>query len=660
MSAISATIRILPAQLANQIAAGEVVERPASVVKELVENSLDSGANQIDIEIDKGGHKRICIRDNGGGIEKDQLALALSRHATSKISSLDDLEHIHSLGFRGEALASISSVARLTLTSKPKQQQQAWQAHAEGRDMQVQLNPVAHPDGSSVEVIDLFFNTPARRKFLRAEKTEFNHIDEVIRRISLSRFDVSFSLKHNGKLLRKYPALTAQTDHLKRLAAICNKDFAHSAIALDSHYQDMQLTGWIAPPEMADRQSDVQYFYVNDRMMRDKLINHAIRQAFEGVINPETSPNYVLYLHIPHNEVDVNVHPAKHEVRFHQARLVHDFIFRAISEGINQYFNSGAVQDGPSELSEVTPQHDYITPLQGFSTGTSENASVGTEDQSNNQIVREPFTPHHVQAHKLKDINSPSVNSYQQQTATTQDEPNYLASGKVGNHGSRHQVSSRSLTPSRSANSSNNLSAQALKGYQQLMSANVDPDKALSNPLDNSSACFPLDDKSVLIFCNEKHYLIPINTLLAAHIGLFFDEKSAIAQPLLMPVSIAVDKPILAHAQSIYEPLLNNRVEIGWSQKRIILRKVPSGMRHLPWANILPALFDEKINDEPVLREHLFHCIALYSPKLTPLQVQQIWSELCVVPQASDSLINAAVALPLAKLISAHVEQKHR
>ncbi|WP_166425405.1 DNA mismatch repair endonuclease MutL [Paraglaciecola sp. 20A4] len=659
MSAISATIRILPAQLANQIAAGEVVERPASVVKELVENSLDSGASQIDIEIDKGGHKRICIRDNGGGIEKDQLALALSRHATSKISSLDDLEHIHSLGFRGEALASISSVARLTLTSKPKLQQQAWQAHAEGRDMQVQLNPVAHPDGSSVEVIDLFFNTPARRKFLRAEKTEFNHIDEVIRRISLSRFDVSFSLKHNGKLLRKYPALTVQTDHLKRLAAICNKDFAHSAIALDSHYQEMQLTGWIAPPEMADRQSDVQYFYVNDRMMRDKLINHAIRQAFEGAINPETSPNYVLYLHIPHHEVDVNVHPAKHEVRFHQARLVHDFIFRAISDGINQYFSSGAVQDGPSELAEVPPQHNYITPLQGSSTGPSENASIEAQDQSSHQFVREPLTSNHVQVNEINEFNRSSASDSQGRTIKTQDEQSYLPSGTMAHHGGTQRASNRSFAPGKSTKSSNNLSAQALIGYQQLMSSSVDLDTASPNSLDHISLCVPLDDKSVLIFYNERHYFVGINTLLEAHIALSFDEKNAITQPLLMPVSITADKSILARAQSIYEPLLNNRVDIGWSQKRIILRKVPSGMRHLPWANILPALFDESFSDEQQLREHLFRCIALYSPKLTPLQVQQVWSELCVVPQALDSLINVAVTLPLAKLISAHVEQKH-
>ena len=234
-------IQILPTRLANQIAAGEVVERPASVVKELVENSLDSGATSIEIDIEKGGHKRILIRDNGSGIPRDELPLALSRHATSKIAKLDDLEAICSLGFRGEALASISSVARLSLSSKPKEQAQAWQAQCEGRDMQVQLNPVAHPDGSSVDVVDLFFNTPARRKFLKTEKTEFSHIDEVIRRIALSRFDVSFSLKHNGKLLRKYPAVKLQSTELKRLSSICGKEFAEQSIELNSQYQQFEL-----------------------------------------------------------------------------------------------------------------------------------------------------------------------------------------------------------------------------------------------------------------------------------------------------------------------------------------------------------------------------------------------------------------------------------
>ncbi|MEP2654049.1 MAG: DNA mismatch repair endonuclease MutL, partial [Paraglaciecola sp.] len=356
-------IQILPARLANQIAAGEVVERPASVVKELVENSLDSGASNIDIEIEKGGHKRILIRDNGSGIAHEELALALSRHATSKISKLDDLEAISSLGFRGEALASISSVSRLTLSSKPDNQSQAWQAHCEGRDMEVQLNPIAHPIGSSVEVVDLFFNTPARRKFLRTEKTEFTHIDELVRRIALSRFDVGFTLKHNGKLLRKYPAKSAKANGVKRVGAICGQAFSEHSIELNSEYEDFRLTGWFTPPEYAKPQADFQYVYVNGRMMRDKLINHALRQAFEGVIADNCQSAYVLYLTLPADQVDVNVHPAKHEVRFHQARIVHDFIFRALNDALNQYLQGGNQDPNVQVLEPVVPNHDYITPL---------------------------------------------------------------------------------------------------------------------------------------------------------------------------------------------------------------------------------------------------------------------------------------------------------
>ena len=224
------TIQVLPAILANQIAAGEVVERPASVIKELVENSLDAGATQIDLEIDKGGQKRMLIRDNGKGIEKDQLSLALSRHATSKISCLDDLEQIASLGFRGEALASISSVSRLTMTSRTQSQSEAWQACTEGRDMDVVIQPAAHPVGTSVDVVDLFFNTPARRKFLRTEKTEFAHIDELIKRIALSRFDVSFTLKHNGKLVRKFPKASDQDGRFRRVKTILEMTLPRTAL----------------------------------------------------------------------------------------------------------------------------------------------------------------------------------------------------------------------------------------------------------------------------------------------------------------------------------------------------------------------------------------------------------------------------------------------
>ncbi|KLU99475.1 DNA mismatch repair protein MutL, partial [Photobacterium aquae] len=327
-------IQILPARLANQIAAGEVVERPASVVKELVENSLDAGATRIDIDIDKGGSRTIRIRDNGKGIPKDELELALSRHATSKIASLDDLEAIVSLGFRGEALASISSVSRLTLTSRTEEQEEAWSAYAEGRDMEVQLKPAAHPVGTTLEVLDLFFNTPARRKFLRTEKTEFGHIDELLKRIALSRMDVSINLRHNGKLIRQYRSASTQIQKERRLAAVCGSGFLNHALAVELAHGDLRLSGWICSPQGARAQNDIQYCYVNGRMMKDKLINHAIRQAYETSLTSDQYAAYVLFIEVDPHHVDVNVHPAKHEVRFHQARLVHDFICQGLQSAL--------------------------------------------------------------------------------------------------------------------------------------------------------------------------------------------------------------------------------------------------------------------------------------------------------------------------------------
>ncbi|WBM70260.1 DNA mismatch repair endonuclease MutL [Buttiauxella sp. WJP83] len=330
-------IQVLPPQLANQIAAGEVVERPASVVKELVENSLDAGATRIDIDIERGGAKLIRIRDNGCGIKKDELALALARHATSKIATLDDLEAIISLGFRGEALASISSVARLTLTSRTAEQSEAWQAYAEGREQDVTVKPAAHPVGTTLEVLDLFYNTPARRKFMRTEKTEFNHIDEIVRRIALARFDVSINLTHNGKVIRQYRAVAEGAPRERRLGAICGTAFLEHALAIEWQHGDLALRGWVAEPSATTPAlAEIQYCYVNGRMMRDRLINHAIRQACEDKLGALQQPAFVLYLEIDPHQVDVNVHPAKHEVRFHQSRLVHDFIYQGVLSVLQQ------------------------------------------------------------------------------------------------------------------------------------------------------------------------------------------------------------------------------------------------------------------------------------------------------------------------------------
>ncbi|QTL35878.1 DNA mismatch repair endonuclease MutL [Pseudoalteromonas viridis] len=364
------SIEILPARLANQIAAGEVVERPASVVKELVENSIDAGATRIQIDIERGGHKLIRIRDNGAGIVKDELTLALSRHATSKLKTLDDLECISSLGFRGEALASISSVSRLTLSSKPADQETAWQAFAEGRDMTVQIQPTAHPDGTTIEVKDLFFNTPARRKFLRTEKTEFSHIDELIKRIALSRFDLALTLTHNQKVIRQFRA-RPDPYSVERVAQVAGKVFAQQASFVESGHDGLKLYGWVLPVGCSNQ---TQYTYVNGRMMRDKLILHAIRQAFEETAGAVDTPGFVIYLELDPTQVDVNVHPAKHEVRFHQARLIHDFIVQAVKQvvlserpelplsdsGTSDVAHSSA-QSGPAAAPMAEPVSEQFT-----------------------------------------------------------------------------------------------------------------------------------------------------------------------------------------------------------------------------------------------------------------------------------------------------------
>lgn len=354
------SIKLLPAELANQIAAGEVVERPASVVKELVENSIDSGATKIEIEIAQGGHKRILVRDNGRGIDKDQLQLALSRHATSKIHCLDDLESIQSMGFRGEALASISSVSRLTLTSKPQAQPEAWQAQAFGREMQVEVRPAAHPTGTSVEVLDLFFNTPARRRFLRTEKTEFAHIDATFKRIALANQDLDFVLTHNGKRVKQLK----KTDSLaKRCRDLLGQFEQQALIEIDSQCSEARVYGFLVHPEHTSDHPDWQYSFVNHRPMRDKLINHAIKQALELMGLESTTPQYVLFVDVDPYQVDVNVHPAKHEVRFHQARAIHDFLVSTLRQAIERQVDLTQLGAQPI-VGAGHAQHHYDVPTQ--------------------------------------------------------------------------------------------------------------------------------------------------------------------------------------------------------------------------------------------------------------------------------------------------------
>ena len=341
-------IRLLDNRLANQIAAGEVVERPASVIKELLENSLDAGTQRLSVEVENGGVKLIRIRDDGHGIPKDELALALSRHATSKISALEDLEGVATLGFRGEALASISSVARLTLTSNVAGQESGWQVRVEGRDMVAQVTPAPHPVGTTIEVKDLFFNTPARRKFLRTEKTEFTHLEEVVKRLALSRFDVGFTLRHNQRNVHQLrPALT-QADKDRRVAALCGPKFIDSAVIIDVEVSGLKLSGWVGLPTFSRASSDLQYFFVNGRVIRDKLVAHAVRQAYRDVLYNGRHPAFVLYLELDPTQVDVNVHPTKHEVRFRDGRTVHNFLFSTLNRALGEVRPQDQVLPTPS------------------------------------------------------------------------------------------------------------------------------------------------------------------------------------------------------------------------------------------------------------------------------------------------------------------------
>jgi DNA mismatch repair protein MutL len=374
-------IQLLPSQLISQIAAGEVVERPASVVKELVENSLDAGATSISVEIEQGGSRLIRVRDDGDGIPREDLPLALARHATSKVSNLEQLERITSMGFRGEALASIASVSRLTLSSRERSAESGWRVQmADSGESEQQ--PAAQPQGTEVEVRDLFYNTPARRKFLRTEKTEFGHIDTLLKRLALGRFDVAFSLTHNQRAVFSLPIAVEEQERQRRIKELLGTAFLENARYMEQQAVGLRLHGWVANPTFSRSQADMQLFYVNGRVVRDKLISHAVRQAFQDVLFHGRHPAYVLYLELDPRLVDVNVHPAKHEVRFREGRMVHDFIFRSLQRALA----GPAAGDSPDS---EAPVHMGSSVSGIGMDGSAAVATVSTEQHSLSLGVRD-------------------------------------------------------------------------------------------------------------------------------------------------------------------------------------------------------------------------------------------------------------------------------
>ncbi|NOH50533.1 DNA mismatch repair endonuclease MutL [Vibrio rotiferianus] len=668
------TIKILPARLANQIAAGEVVERPASVVKELVENSLDSGATRIDIDIEKGGAKLIRVRDNGKGIVKDELGLALSRHATSKIHTLDDLEAIMSLGFRGEALASISSVSRLTMTSRPAAQEQAWSAYSEGRDMKVKLQPTAHPIGTSVEVLDLFFNTPARRKFLRTEKTEFAHIDELLKRVALSRFDVTINVRHNGKMIRQYRAAKNQLQTEKRIAAVCGNAFVRNMLRIELEHQGLKLHGWITTPEGARQQSDLQYCYVNGRMMRDKLINHAIRQSYETSLKPDQFAAYVLFIELDPHQVDVNVHPAKHEVRFHQARLVHDFIYQALADALAQ----SSVIDKPHVNESAFHHADPAEPIEPFETMTSvPEAASSPEPVSKPEQTGSPVPERVYQAidntpaypgrsdyeAKPRDRESSDASIREARAADSFKRTDWIESKPAPRPASSKEQRHAEPAPSK----------QEVRAYHELLQTpDFEPKKEAPKASVSTSAEVALPPvtalSKALAVVDEQFVLMSSNSgvaLVALPRAEFYRTKGQLtpsdgalkAQPLLVPLSVKLEPELVELARDYQQDFAQLGIQLkARNDKALMVMGVPSPLRQQNLQNLIPDLLSyaqTRVRGEVATVQLLSELIDWLALQVTTVKSHYTLSEAIQIIAELEQLRHGQLPLEDTKFVSA-------
>ena len=547
-------IEILSPRLANQIAAGEVVERPANVVKELTENSLDAGANRIEIDIEQGGVKLIRIRDNGFGIEKDDLALSLSRHATSKIKNLDDLEAVQSLGFRGEALASIASVSRLVLSSHEQSCEEAWQVQAEGRDMATDIKPCAHPVGTTVEMRDLFFNTPARRKFLRTEKTEFNHLEEVIKRMALSRFDVSFQLRHNQKVIHALRPCTSTFDQEKRIATLLSTQFMQEAVHIEMEAAGLKLWGWVGKPTFSRSQADMQYFFVNGRIVRDKLVAHAIRQAYQDVLYHGRHSAFVLYLELDPALVDVNVHPTKHEVRFRDGRLVHDFLFRTLHRAL------GEVRP------QTTPEHNPETTLQSqpMVSGIQAGEFAGQNTMALQQNTASNFSG---QSFSAGQYQNPAIQAGQVQN-------------QMAGYASLHEGANKPLPA-------------GVQNFEQVIAQQADASiPPLGYAIAQLHGVFILSQNEVgmvVVDMHAAHERITYERLKTA-----YDAQGITSQPLLVPQTIHVSQ----QQADVAEQFAQELTKLGFSLERlgpesIVIRQLPVLLRHANTEQLVVKLLED-------------------------------------------------------------------
>ena len=566
-------IQVLDPRLANQIAAGEVVERPASVVKELVENAIDAGSRRIEVELESGGARLIRVRDDGVGISEDDLPLALSRHATSKIASLNDLEGVASLGFRGEALASISSVSRLELMSNVADDPTSgWRVVVEGRRMEPRVTPSPHPRGTSVTVRDLFFNTPARRKFLRTEKTEFGHVEEAFRRQALSRLDLGWVLRHNQKTIHQLHAGSDLVGHERRLQSLLGKSFLENALHLDLETGGLRLWGWVGLPTHSRAQADQQYFFVNGRVVRDRLVAHAIRQAYRDVLFHGRHPVFVLYLEVDPSVVDVNVHPTKHEVRFRDGRMVHDFLFsslhRALGEARAGQSSEQAAAEGDAADPTAAQQAD----------GDSEAADQTRVAESAGRWQQQPMALH-------------GRDDGQQQKVT----PDRVRAFMEGYRALHPEHEESLLTPQPAAPGAGGAAADVALAERE-----ASPDTATSPAV--SSPAMPEEDATrapplgyavaqlhgIYILAQTENGMVIVD-MHAAHERIVYegmksqvhgsgdDPGSLQAQPLLVPVSMAASAAEVATAEAEREAFSRLGVELDVAgPETLLVRQVPT------------------------------------------------------------------------------------
>ena len=563
------TIQLLDSQLANQIAAGEVVERPASVIKELVENSLDAGAKTICVECHGGGISRLQVTDDGCGLTPEDLPLAIHRHATSKITSMQDLQRVMSLGFRGEALASIVSVSRFSIRSRQAEQSMGYALSASGGDAP-DGSPVAHPVGTSVEVRDLFYNTPARRRFLRTEKTEQKHIEEVVKRIALSRYDVSFQLQAGKRVAFECSVATDQKQQAQRIAALCGEAFLEQSMFFEVESMGLRLWGWLGLPTFNRAQADIHYFYLNGRIIRDKLVNHAVREAYRDMMYAARYPAFVLYLSCDPTLVDVNVHPSKAEVRFRDSRMVHDFILHQIRQVLAQTKPGGHIADAPDAVSVAT-QHAMGATSNAADVVSPASVSSGV-DAPSSKVSFYPEHPQPVPAALAGDVTS-SVKSAD--APPTLAHPTKAMQGNMAFTSVAHHQAQASLH-------------QSALGVATALAANqgmwVDDSAAVKLPTGDEPLGMAIAQcHGIYILAQNSIGLVMVD-MHAAHERIIYermksayDSLSLRRQPLLVPVEV-----MLTEAETdLVEDLLETFARFGMvvqvvASDRVMIREIPA------------------------------------------------------------------------------------